>query len=105
MRTKKMMTTEERAAQMAERNTAICSYYQQGHTLRDCASHFKLGRMRVLQIVQAAGIWRPYERGRRTKFLGVNVTEETKDALRRKADERGVSVSRFASDTLDEVVK
>jgi predicted HicB family RNase H-like nuclease len=34
----------------------------------------------------------------------VNVSEETKVALKEKADEQGTSVSRFASDALDRAV-
>ncbi len=86
------------------RDAAIVAYYVEGHKLAECASAFRIGRQRALQILKAAGAWKPYEKTRRTKFLGVSITEETKDALREKADARGVSVSRFASDALDEAV-
>lgn len=99
------MTPEEKRAQMTERDKAICDYYEAGHKVADCASNFKLGRQRVVQILKDAGVWRPYVRTNRTKFLGVNVTDETKDALRAKADEMGVSVSRLTSDILNEAVK
>jgi predicted HicB family RNase H-like nuclease len=90
---------------MNARNAAIVAYYRDGHKLKDCASEFQLGRQRVLQILQAAGAWRPYVKTSRDKFLGVNVTSETKDALKVKADEQGVSVSKFASNVLDEAVR
>lgn len=99
------MTPEEKAQQMTDRNAAICAYYAAGHKPRECASKFGLGRQRVLQILQAGGVWKPYERGSRTKFLGVNITENTRDALKAKAGAQGVSVSRLASDALDEVVR
>lgn len=88
-----------------ERNAAICAYYLEGHKLPAVASRFKLGRQRILQILQQAGVWKPIEKGKRTKFLGVTVREETKDELSRLATERGVSVSQLTSDVLDEVVK
>lgn len=98
------MTNEEKVAQAAVRNARICAYYQAGHKVRDCASEFALGRQRIMQILQAAGVWKPYVKGGRTKFLGVNVSGETKDALKAKADERGTSVSKYASDVLDAAV-
>lgn len=88
-----------------ERNAAICARYQAGAKLGDCAKHFQLGRQRVLQILKAAGVWQPYEKGRRTRFLGVTVSDETKEGLTRMAEERGTSVSRLTSDVLDEAVK
>lgn len=99
------MTPEERAMQMKERNAAICAYYSEGHKLKECARKFQLGRQRILQVLQVAGAWKPYVKGERTKFLGVNVSEGTKDALKVKADAEGKSVSRFASDVLDEAVR
>ena len=98
------MTPEEKATQMTARNAAICAHYTSGHTVRECASHFILGRQRIMQILQEAGVWKPYVKGERTKFLGVNVSEETKDGLKAKADAEGKSVSRFASDVLDAAV-
>ena len=88
-----------------ERNAAICAHYVSGATLKDCASRFQLGRQRVMQILMAGGVWRPYVKDGRTKFVGVVVSPETKDALKEKADAAGKSVSRFASDVLDEVVR
>jgi hypothetical protein len=90
---------------MQNRNAAICAHYQAGHKLKDCASHFQLGRQRTLQILQRAGVWKPYIKSDRTKFLGVNISEGTKDALRQRADDRGVSVSQLVSDALDGVVR
>ena len=98
------MTPEERATAMTTRNANIVAYYTAGNKLKAVAQHFGLGRQRIMQILQAAGAWTPYVKGDRTKFLGVNVTERTREALSQKAEERGVSVSRFASDALDEMV-
>lgn len=99
------MTPEDKKVQMDRRNTDICAYYEKRHTLAECASFAKLGRQRVAQILQAGGVWRPYVKTDRTKFLGVTVSEQTKDALTRKADKQGVSTSRLTSDILDEAVR
>ena len=98
------MTDEEKRNNMTTRNTSICAHYTSGHTVRECASHFTLGRQRIMQILMAAGVWKPYVKGDRTEFVGVNVSEETKDGLKAKADAEGKSVSRFASDVLDAAV-
>lgn len=98
------MTNEKKAAQMTARNEAICTYYKEGRKLKECASKFRLGRQQVMNILKQAGVWQPYVKGARTQFLGVSVSEQTKEALRKKADEEGKSVSRLASDVLDEVV-
>ena len=99
------MTPDEKKDQMTARNAAICAYYANGATLAQTASRFQLGRQRVAQILQAGGVWRPYVKNGRTKFLGVTVSEETKDALKAKADANGVSVSKFTSDVLAAAVK
>ena len=87
-----------------ERNKAICDYYNAGHKLRECASKFQLGRQRILQILQAGGAWKPYVKTDRTKYIGVNVSEDTKVALKELADAEGKSVSKFTADVLDRVV-
>jgi hypothetical protein len=98
------MTHEERIEQMTQRNAAIAAYYADGHKLKDVASKFGLGRQQTMNILVKAGVWKPYEKGSRTKFLGINTTSDTKDALTAKAADAGVSVSRLVSDALDEMV-
>lgn len=90
---------------MIARNKAICDYYLAGHKLVECASHFQLGRQRVLQILKAANVWKPYIKQSRDKFLGVNVSQDTKDALRERADAEGTSVSKLSSDILERAVR
>ena len=99
------MTPDERKAQMNERNAAICAYYEQGHKLAECASRFKLGRQRVLQILQAAGVWHPYVKSDRTLHLGVTVSPEAKRDIEAAAGMKGVSVSQFAADALEAAAK
>ena len=98
------MTSEGKAAKREARNGAICAYYKEGRKLSECASRFRLGRQQIMNILKKAGIWQPYVKGERTKFLGVSVSEGTKDALRKKAGEKGKSVSRLASDVLDAAI-
>ena len=99
------MTPEEKQARMDQRNVDICLYYKDGHKLSECASPFQLGRQRILQILQKGGVWKPYEKMKRDKFLGVTVKDETHLALKERAVEEGTSVSRFVSDHLDNLVK
>lgn len=71
------MTPEEKQAQRTLRNQAICAYYEAGHALSACASRFRLNRQRVLQILKAAGVWRPYVKTSRTEFVGVVVDRKS----------------------------
>jgi len=89
---------------MEERNAAICAYYKADHSVAACADKFNLGRQRILQILQKAGVWKAVDKGERTKFLGVSVKDKTKEGLGTLAKKKGVSVSKFASDVLDGVV-
>lgn len=99
------MTPEEKRDQMIARNKAICDYYKEGHKLREVASKFRLGRMRVLQILQAAGVWKPVVNQGRDQHLGVTVTKETKEALAKAAEENGESISKLSSDILEKAVR
>lgn len=96
------MTTEF----ITERNAQICKYYQDGHKLSECASKFKLGRQRVLQILKEGGVWVPYASIPRAKktFLGVSIDEDTKERLSEKAKEEGVSVSKLTDDILSDAL-
>lgn len=99
------MTNEEKDAQRKVRDQAICDEYMSGATLRDCGRLFRLNPTRIKQIVTAAGLWRERPRNARSSFIGVEVSPETKEAVKKKAEETGVSVSKFASDRLEEAVK
>ena len=99
------MTPEEKQAKLDLRNAAVCDYYLAGHKLSECAKHFELGRQRVLQILKQREVWVPYVRTKRTKFLGVSIKPAAKKALKRKASEKGISVSKLVSDAVDDLVK
>ena len=97
--------SEGKRSQMSRRNVEICAYYQAGHELNECTMKFALGRQRVRQILRKAGLWHLRERTVRTKFLGAFISEPTKVALRQKARQKGVSVSRLTSDVLEESLR
>lgn len=89
---------------MLQRDADICAYYQTNQSLASCGKKFALKRQRIQQILKQAGVWKPYVKGDRTQFLGVSISEQTKEALRQRAKEQGISASRLASDALDVVV-
>ena len=99
------MTPEERQQQREQRDAAICAFYGDNHSLTETSRHFRIGKQRVMQILKAGGVWRPYVKSNRTHQLGIVVSEETKKALHERAEEEGTSVSRLGSKVLDEFVK
>lgn len=84
----------------AERNNVICESYKAGSTLESLAKEFMLSNQRIRQILRKANVWRRQEP--RPVFLGIDVTEDTKDKLRAKADAEGKSVSRLASEAIEQ---
>jgi hypothetical protein len=95
-----MMTPDEKARQMKNRNDAICAYYSEGHSLPETASKFRLGRQRTQQILEVGGVWRPYTKSPRSEFLGVMIAPETKAAIRDAAQQLGLSASEVADSVL-----
>lgn len=90
-----------------ERNEEICRLYVGGLTLRECGQHFKLSHQRVRQILRRAGVFKRdqlVERSDRDEFLGVNLTEADKIALRAEAERRGVSMSALTSDLIRDML-
>ena len=82
----------------AERNTELCKLYTAGQTLDQLAATFSISKQRVRQIVIKGGVWK--KKTPRPEFLGVDVTKDVKDKLKDAADERGVSMSKLASDII-----
>src|ERR1017187_101813 len=85
-----------------ERNATIIGHFTAGVTLDALAAEFTISRQRIRQIVRAAGAWK--KKTPRGSFLGVDVTDSTKAALKAEAEKRGVSVSRLTSDTLEQML-
>ena len=83
-----------------DRDVEIIRAYVAGRSVRDLAEHFNISRGRLYQILK--DIVKVRTNSKRTEFLGVNVTEETKVVLERQARAAGVSVSKIVSDRLDE---
>jgi len=87
----------------AERNAELCKLYTDGQTIAALSTHYKISRQRVRQILRAASVWK--KPATRTAFLGIDVTQETKDNLKAEADKQQKSVSKLASDALDTMFK
>lgn len=92
-----------------DRNAAIVLRYNAGENFRMIAEAYGISRERVRQILRRNNI-EPRKRGNpmrsdRTIFLGVEVTDEVKEALRVEAKRRGVSMSSLTSVTLQEMLK
>ena len=101
-----------------ERDERICQLYVNGTSVRECSEQFEISLERVRQILRKADVFltdQPTEIGlkdgricientNRNEFLGVNISTTTKNALKEKADRCGVSMSRLASDTLDDML-
>jgi len=103
---------------VAERNAEICRLYMgvketpvtkgvAGLTLEQLGKQFGLRRESVRQIVKAAGLT-PKDRFKfdnpEDQFLGLNVTPEVKDALKREASKRGTSVSALSTAALKKML-
>lgn len=91
-----------------ERNEVICSRYTSGETLQDIATSLKLSRERVRQILRKHGVFkkdRPVERSDRDEFLGVNISEADKLALKEEASRRGISMSALTADLIKDMLK
>jgi len=88
----------------ADRDAEICRRYMSNETLQAIANDNSISRMRVKQIVKKAELWRKRPKSD-VEFLGVNLATETKEALRAKADERGMSMSKLTSEALTAMLK
>lgn len=98
------MTDEEKRARRAERDAAICAHYAAGNKAAQCASKFRISRQRVLQILRDGNVWKPYEKGDRTEFLGVSLSADDKLALSEEASRRGISMSSLTSDLIKDML-
>lgn len=96
------MTVREKTI---ERNSELLRRYAAGDALETLCQDFHLTRGRIYQILKEAGV--PKERygdSGRGQFLGVNLSEPVKDALRVEAARRGISMSALSSDLLRDML-
>lgn len=92
----------------SERNAEIVRLYSSGQKPSVIGKLFSLTNERVRQILRKAEV-KLQRRGNpvrsdRTIFLGVEVTDEVKEALRVEAKRRGLSMSSLTSTTLQEML-
>lgn len=98
--------------QVSARDIEICRLYigtkdQPGLTLQALGERFHISRERVRQILRRQNVFkkdRIIELSGRDQFLGINITEPVKLALREEAQRRGVSVSALSSETLSDML-
>lgn len=84
------------------RNIEIIRAYVAGRSISDLEREFQLSRGRLYQILHdIAKVRRASERD---MFLGVNVSTAVKQALKKEAIRRGISVSSLSSETLQEML-
>lgn len=91
-----------------ERDEVICKSYVAGLTLQGIADQHGLTRARIQQILRGAGLKRDDRRSNkldRDIFLGVNIPEGVKEALREEAARRGVSMSALTSETMSDMLR
>lgn len=86
-----------------ERDKKICTAYTEGETISALAGKFKVSGQRVRQILRAGGVWK--KAAARDVFLGVDVTQATKEKLKKKADKEQKSMSKVASDAIEKVLE
>lgn len=75
------------------RNAAICEQYtEKGLTLQAIGALHGISQERVRQILRSKGVLRTDRKQKRTsrdKFVGVEVSATTKEALKREAEKSG----------------
>lgn len=90
-------------ASVVERNEEICRLYVSGLSIYDLRDQFKVSHETIRQILRRAGVFkkdRHVEASERDVFLGVNVTDAVKTALREEAEKNGMSMSELSSDAI-----
>lgn len=91
-----------------KRDAEICRLYQAGSSIYDLKVSFEISHERIRQILRANGIYkqdRMREENVRDEFLGINLTDADKQALREMAREQGISMSQLSSDAIREKLR
>lgn len=89
----------------ADRDKALCAYYELTGSTKATAERFCLGRQRILQILKKASVYKPLKKTDRTLFLGIHVNKQTKEGLTALAARQFTSVSELAADVLERKVQ
>lgn len=91
-----------------ERDVEICRLYRGGWSINRIAKEKGLSRPRVQQILRSNDVKRSDRpqppRGDRDEFLGVNISEADKTALRQEAERRGLSMSALTAELIKEML-
>lgn len=90
-----------------ERDQEICDLYMKGVKVKDIAGRFTISRGRVHQIVHKNNLTpkdRHVEPSDRDEFLGINISDADKIALRREAKRRGLSMSAITADLIRDML-
>jgi hypothetical protein len=96
-------STKSRAARDAE----ICRRYRAGETIAEIRLWAGLSHGRVHQVLRANGVGRndrPVPHNGRDEFLGIELEDLTKVALRQEAKRRGISMSRLSAETIRQML-
>lgn len=90
-----------------ERNAEMCRLYASGEcTVVQCSQKFGITQERVRQILRQANVFKRQRPPRkRDQFLGVNLPQPLKDAVRAEAEEQGKTMSSLVDETLTEALK
>ena len=88
-----------------ERDALIVKRYQEDVPMAALAEEFQISKGRIYQILKKAGVPRRAVRtSERDLFLGINISEDVKNALKAEAARQGVSMSSLSAKSLREML-
>ena len=96
-----------RERKQSARDAEICKRYREGETIAEIRLWAGLSLGRVHQILRANGLTRndrPVPHNGRDEFLGIELEDLTKVALRQEARKRGISMSRLSAETIRDML-
>lgn len=85
-----------------ERDDKIVAQYVEGMQVQNIASRHGLSRIRIHQILRKRAV--PRRIAAPDEFLGINLTEPIKDALRVEANKRGITMTRLSASALKQML-
>lgn len=87
-----------------ERDDTIVAQYVEGMQVQNIASRHGLSRIRIHQILRKRDVPRRIAAPSLEEFLGINLTEPIKDALRVEAHKRGITMTRLSAGALKQML-